>query len=216
MWLPNTPDSRALAKAVSGRIGAEARWLRAQMAQEVLIGIGALSLMLGLGAGAAFWGYSFVLDRRPRAADMAAAFAAALARTPVRGQLIVVPTGTVELDTKGATVRLDTSDVPPLSTAQLGLTGAAAHANAQVVTDYTVFKSVPYGQGAVVTGWQYDSSESPTPSLQYCYYREPGGTNNANVWYLAQDGARRDATRAPVDAAEAVRSCVWFNGRPTR
>ncbi|HJS87855.1 MAG TPA: hypothetical protein VJ779_20575 [Acetobacteraceae bacterium] len=202
MLLPNTPETRTLWKAVNSRIGAESRWLRAQTAQEVLIGLGALLLMLGIGVGTGLFGYSFLLDRRPRMDEMAAAFATALAHTPLK------------LDTQGASVRLDASGVPRPSSAQLG-TGVAPQSSVPVVTNFTVFKHVQYGHGTVVTGWTYASSESPTPASQFCYYSEPSGGGAATLYDIARNGQLLTVDHAPVDVAEAARDCVWSDGRPT-
>ncbi len=186
MLLPNTPETRTLWRSVRSRIGAEKHWLRAQMVREILIGLGALSLMFGLGAGVALIGYSYLLDRRPTVAEMARAFATALAGAGVRP-----------------------------SAAQLGMTGMP-RSGAPVVTNYTVFKSTAYGKGEVVTGWNYDSSDNPAPVRQYCYYRESGGDDLSVDYQFAIDGRLLPAMdHSPVEVADAARNCVWFDGRPT-
>ena len=40
------------------------------------------------------------------------------------------------------------------------------------MTNYTVFKTVKYGKGKVVTGWKFTSNEEVSPRHEYCYYRE--------------------------------------------
>jgi hypothetical protein len=41
---------------------------------------------------------------------------------------------------------------------------------ANVVTDFTVLKSVEFGKGTVVTGWRFANNEQTAPDYQYCYF----------------------------------------------
>jgi hypothetical protein len=81
-----------------------------------------------------------------------------------------------------------------------------------VSTNFTVFQTVKYREGVVVTGWNYKDSSETTPSGQYCYYDVPmdGG---ANVRLdLAQNGQMVPLRRAPrgFDQADATSNCVWY------
>jgi hypothetical protein len=39
-------------------------------------------------------------------------------------------------------------------------------------TNYTIFKGVECGQGPVVTGWNYDLTDTIRPKSQFCYYKQ--------------------------------------------
>ena len=132
--------------------------------------------------------------------------------------------GTLKLDTVGATVRLDTSN----STVRLVSSGVSSltrptpqqlqgdnrpPSNAKPVTNYTIFKKVEFGKGAVWTGWEFQSNEDAAPYQQGCYYME-GGDNDFNAsikydigWNYAMTPPKRDL---PIDVAQAFQSCVWF------
>jgi hypothetical protein len=172
MQIANTPQNLALAHAVNSRINADAMMLKAKSAAFHLASVGAMcaliSLGVGLGVGAGFFGYSYVNDSRTSAEKMAQAFSEALEKATLTGevkldtngaQVRVDPTGTVKLNTSGTTVRLDpnavvnvrgsvTSEVPRPTQDQLH----PKTEKSNVVTNYTIFKTVKYGNGEVQTG----------------------------------------------------------------
>jgi hypothetical protein len=95
---------------------------------------------------------------------------------------------------------------------------AASQPAAKVVTDFTVFKNVSTGTGRVVTGWTFGSSEQKVPTDQYCYYTKDSRSSVSTNTYLAMNGMML-ADVVPVDGidpAEVAKSCVWFDGKPTR
>src|SRR5262249_15414569 len=119
----NTQPNRALAQAVNSRITADAVMLKAKSTLWRLTGVGAMCALVGLGVGAGFFGYSYIHDPRTSAQKMAQAFAEALEKLTLRGEVKLDPqatvklanggqvkvesTGTVRLDASGAVVRLD-------------------------------------------------------------------------------------------------------------
>jgi hypothetical protein len=86
-----------------------------------MIGIGAMCSLIGLGVGAAFFGYSYIHDPRTSAQKMAQAFAEALEKTTLRGEVKLDPQAAVKLDTNGAQVQVD-----PTSTVRLDLPRSVA------------------------------------------------------------------------------------------
>jgi hypothetical protein len=244
MEAANTQPNRALAQAVNSRITADAVMLKAKSTVWRLTGLGAMCALIGLGVGAAFFGYSYIHDPRTSAQKMAQAFAEALEKTtltttgevkldpqaavkldPNGAQLRVDPTSTVRLDASGTVVRLDsnavvnvrsvTPNVPRPTPHQLDPNPGSRQLN--VVTNYTVFKTVPHGKGEVVTGWVFTSNEEVSPRREFCYYSEQIRDGVHARFDLAQDG-RLLKSESPVtfDRNSAVANCVWFTGGFTR
>jgi len=143
-------------------------------------------------------------------------------------QVKVDPTGTVRLDASGAVVRLDpgavvnvrgvTPEVPRPTQDQLYPNTVPRFPKANVVTDYTVFKTVKLGKGAVITGWKFTSNEEVSPRYEYCYYVESIQDGIRASFDLATNGRldlKGEAPRA-VDRTSAAANCVWFGGGSTR
>ncbi len=90
---------------------------------------------------------------------------------------------------------------------------------ARAVTNYTIFKSVPLGQGSVVTGWSFSSSEQTAPTRQYCYYVQDAGADGGSQVKVdvAIDGQMLPNLRPRgFEPAAAAASCTWFDGKATR
>ena len=176
-----------------------------------LAGFGLVAALTGLGLGAVLYGYS--LNRGP-AADasvVASAVAQALSGLTLKTE------GTVKLDPEARlSLGSGRSDVPTPTATQLGV-GAAPASKAAVLTNFTVFKNVPLGQGAVVTGWNFTSSEQGSPAHQYCYYSEQlDGTSKVTI-DLGENGRAvpQTRTRSNVDPKVAFTNCVWFKSDAT-
>ena len=207
MELPNSAENRVLASAVNARIKSDARLLNARAALFRLAGWGVLAALTGVGFGAAFYGYSYTHDPTFPTEKVANTVAAALSRITLKTE------GTVKLDpdSKIEVAGGARSDVPAPTASQLGA-GAAPDSKAAVNTNFTVFKNVPYGQGQVVTGWNFSSSEQKAPSHQYCYYSEQlDGTSKVTI-DLGENGRQlpQSKARTSVDPGVAYSNCVWF------
>src|SRR5947209_17250164 len=83
---------------------------------------------------------------------------------------------------EGAVVKLDPTssirvvgdlkvDMPQPSKQQLQLE-TTTKSDELPFTNYTIFKSVAYGSGEVVTGWSFDLSDTLRPRNQFCYYTQ--------------------------------------------
>jgi hypothetical protein len=225
--VPGTLHNQALSAAVSGRIRSEARIVTAEAAMRWLVGIGALCLLLGAGVGAALFGYSYITDGRTSLEKLTTAVADGLDRVVLKVGDVAVK-GSVPLDTASATVRLDTRGSTVAlatngATAQLGATVAIPHpserqlfpaAEAQpdprVVTSYTIFKNAKFGDGDVVTGWNYSNSEDAGPVSQFCYYTAKTDDYVASRYEIATDHVPTPSKRLPVDLQQALDKCLWF------
>ncbi|MBV9079060.1 MAG: hypothetical protein JO048_16475 [Methylobacteriaceae bacterium] len=206
MELPATAENRVLANAVNARIKSEARRQNAQAAFWRLLGWGALALLSGAGIGAACYGYAY-LHPPNSTENVAKVVAEALSAVTFKTE------GTVKLDPEAKLALATRSDIPTPTPAQLGA-GATPESKATVLTNFTVFKNVPFGQGQVVTGWNFSSGEQKTPNHQYCYYSEQlDGTSKVTI-DLGENGRALPVTRnrTSIDPTLAVANCVWFKG----
>ena len=195
-------------------------------------GIGLLTATLGAGIGMACFGYSYVTDGRAQARKMADAIVQALntAKPSVTGEVKLADGSVVKLApggqvgiAPGSVVRVDTSStgssaglgtwtghppasVPPIETSPLPQN--------KVITQYTIFKTVSFDAGRVVSGWVYDNSNQTSPTHQYCYYIESVSDKAEVKTDLGKNGVMLDdlALRAGVDPTTAFNSCVWFSG----
>jgi hypothetical protein len=206
MELPNTSENRVLASAVNARIKSDARLLNARATLYRLAGVGLLCALAGAGIGAAFYGYSYTNDPTYPTAKVANAVAEALQKVTFKTE------GTVKLDPESTLAAGGPrSEIPTPTPAQLGA-GAQPESKAAVLTNFTVFKNVPYGSGQVVTGWNFTSSEQKNPTHQYCYYSEQiDGTSKVTI-DLGENGRAlpQAKARTSVDPAIAYSNCVWF------
>src|SRR5262245_47976864 len=132
-------------------------------------GIGALVAMVGAGIGLACFGYSFVSDGRAQAHKMADAMRQALERAQLTttGELKLADGSTVALApggqvaiAPGSVVRVDPSYTtkvtgivkPDIPAPVLPPVQATPSLQNKVITQYTIFKTVSFGNGQVVTG----------------------------------------------------------------
>jgi hypothetical protein len=232
--VPNTPVNRALAATVDARVRAETRKTTAAAAFWTLLGWGCLALLIGLGAGAACFGYATITDQRATT-TLAGALADALRGITLKtdGTVTLDSTGSVvKLDSTGAVVRLDTKNTAVAldtrsATVRLNTSGAEMRpteqqlgfnampkSNAKPVTDFTVFHTVDFGSGTVVTGWKFRSNEDTKPSGQFCYYGQASETDiNMGLHYnIGRDGVKVPSVKGiPVNLDQAFANCVWFN-----
>lgn len=229
--IPNTPMNQTLASTVASRITADARRVSATAAFWRLLGLGGLLFLAGLGLGAAFFGYSYVTDTQVTMNKLSASIADALSKVTLKADGTVRADGTVELagatvklDSTGSTVRLDTTDTTvPLDTSRLSNAlrpspqqlqpDSRPASNVTPVTDYTIFKSLRFGRGEVVTGWRFRSNEDTAPWQQYCYYSQGSmdDSNSDTRYNVGLNGViLQPGGNFPGDIQEAFSNCVWW------
>jgi hypothetical protein len=179
-------DVESLAAVINSRLAAESRIAKAVAFGWLCGGCAIACCLFGLGAMLAFYGYSSMLSVSPAAEQLAdalkQAFAHAIIHTEVEGEvslasdaaLSLAPNQTVKL-AEGTTVSLDPKssvrvvgdfkvDVPQPSKQQLQ-PETTSNSKELPSTNYTVFKSIAYGNGYVVTGWNFDLRTHPNRSI---------------------------------------------------
>lgn len=219
--IPNSSDNHALMATVGSRIRADAKMLAATAAFWRLLGCGGLLLLGGIGMGMAAFGYSYVADQRATMAKLTTALADALNKVTLKADGTVkvspettvklAPNSIVKLDTNGASVRLDADSTSRPTPRQLD-PNAQPQSKASVVTDYSVFKTVRFEQGWVMTGWDYNSSDDSAPYSQVCYYTVNTSENTGNRYNIAKNGVLNSYVLGlPVDIGQAFNNCVWHS-----
>jgi hypothetical protein len=195
-------------------------------------GVGLLAAMLGAGIGLACFGYSYVTDGRAQAQKIADAMVQALEKAQLTttgdvkladgstidlapgGQVILAPNSTVRAD-PSSTVKVPGIVNPDTrSTTAPPSLQAAPSPQSKVITQYTIFKTVAFDEGQVVTGWNFENSNQISPALQYCYYSEKSGDLVQVRTELGTNGRMIEnfKPRPGLDLTAAFRSCVWFSG----
>lgn len=131
---------------------------------------------------------------------------------------------TVRLD-EGATVKLDPSssvrvvgdfkvDVPQPSKQQLQLETTSTSDDLPF-TNYTIFRSVGYESGVVVTGWNYELTDPLRPKSQYCYYEQNVNKDLSVRYSLAINNSPLPPSplvKPKFNFDGAVANCIWFSG----
>lgn len=246
MEVPATPANRALASAIRTRMNADARQINATAAFWRALGIGAALALTGIGVGAAFLGYSYVSDGTASADRIADAIARALRDTTFKatgeialdtagasvrmadGKVALVDGASVRVD-PGSTVKLDPAAKVAFDPrgaeeprpAQAQLQPPKARTGPDIATNFTVFKSVAFAEGDVVTGWEFTASDQPAPSFEYCYYKTRAIIGGARLVVDVANNGQLTKTEAPAalagfDVGAAGQKCVWFDGAVTR
>lgn len=222
MLIAGTKANKALAGAVNARVSADASMIAAKAWLIRLGAVGLMALLVGAGVGLAFLGYAKSRDADGAAERLAATLTKALERSTLHAELD--PASTVKLD-PAAQVGLDPNakvhlaDPPglPHPTREQLKSDAAPPSKAQVRTNYTVFKSVRWGGGQVVTGYTF-APDVALPDHQYCYYADGIDKQSYTTIHIAAEGRYTPPPNPPsgLDPAKAAAECVWFDGRPTQ
>jgi hypothetical protein len=231
MNLIPTELNQRLASAVRYSLSADRFYISGKAGFWRLVGLGLVTFAVGVAAGFSFYGYSYITQSSDALNVLSSTFSKALAEVQLRG----VAEGTVQLEpneislAKDQTLSLDpTSRVlldptakvhadgeirvqaPSISTAQ----GPRRAAPTPVITNFTVFKRVPFENGEIMTGWTFLTSAQKIPTYQYCYYTEKLEASPLEpVVFFAADERLDPPKKLPkgfnIDAA--FKKCVWFN-----
>ena len=230
--IPATEFNRRLSDLLRNSIFANEHYIASRIVFWRLIGLGILTFGLGGAIGLGFFGYGYVT----RNSVNLSALSVILDKALDQARLTSVADGTVQLEpheialAKGQTISLDTTAMvvlDPKSTVkvdgQIALESPSISipkGSAQrvpMITNFTVFKRVPFQTGAIMTGWNFLTSNQKSPSSQYCYHSESVENSNLNVALdIAEDQKLLTPKSVPqgFDMLAAFNRCVWFNGDP--
>jgi hypothetical protein len=224
--------NEALSGSLLNRIAADQFRIRAQASFWRLIGLGVLALGIGTGVGIAFWGYSRVTQNQDNITNMAAALTKALQDVQLHGNT----TGAIQISpteialAKDQTITLDENSRVQLDpdakvTAEGSLliqaptitvprrVPSAPESNRPIITDFVVFKTVPFGDGTVSTGWRFLTSAQTRPTHQRCRYTDNFDAASVDVIItLGDDGVPSRPKQVPkgFDLSQAQSKCIWF------
>ena len=203
--VPGTPENLVLAQTVNGRLRAEARMIAARAFLLRAAGAGLFAALAGAGIGAAAFGWAYLNQYESAAERIAQAMQTALSD--------------VTLKTKGEVTLTDNvlKLEQPVTPSKPDFASVVANqkddgGNAAVRTTFTVFKSVPYLDGNIVTGWQFKGDEKQ-PESQYCYFSHPQkfGSDVLTQVNIAINGQTAPQTSAELDLKRLAKSCIWFD-----
>lgn len=223
------------AAMLNSRVSAEARVKKALAFGWLCGGSAIAACLFSVGFAIALLGYSYMISINPSAEIAAKALGDAFQKAQIK----TLVTGTMALANaevslakdqsvrlaEGSVVKLDPgssirvtgdfkTDVPQPSKRQLQL-DATTNGKDLPFTRYTVFKSAPFGTGVVVTGWNFELSDTTRPQLQRCYYEQILDKGIAATQTIAIDGAPRRPsalTKLSFDFDGALGNCIWFSG----
>jgi hypothetical protein len=234
MNLVPTELNQRLANTIRHSLAADRFYIAGKSGFWRFIGLGFIGLGLGAAVGLGFFGYSYVTQKSSNANILSAAFAKALSEVRLRA----TAEGTVQLEphelslAKGQTVSFDSNSrllldpaskilangeltvhAPSISV-PLGHTQKST-AKIPVITNFTVFKRIPFEKGAIMTGWVFLTSVQKWPTSQYCYYTESSEVSGADAIIDVgedQKSITPGKTSQVIDMAAAFNKCVWFKG----
>jgi hypothetical protein len=229
-----TEFNRRLGDLLRNAVAADESYVQGKAAFWRFIGIGILAFGLGAAVSLILFGYSYITARSDNMSLLSSVFSSALSQV----QLQASGEGSVHLDpheislAKGQTVSFDRNSRLVLDPAakiqvsgeiQVQTLSISAPQNAPVrtaaripqITNFTVFKRVPFADGVVMTGWVFLTSTQKSPTSQYCYYTLNGETSGLDVIFdIAEDQKIEAPKTAPkgFDMLSAFNRCVWFKG----
>jgi hypothetical protein len=200
MNIEPTDLNQRLADLTQNRIYADRHYVAAKASFWRLIGVGIIAFGVGATAGIILFGYSYIKGNSDNLGIFSSAFSKALSDI----QLRAVAEGTVQIEpreiplAKDQTVQLDsnaqmlldpgatvlangTMEIHPPSISNTPSALTRSESKIPNITNFTVFKGVPFESGRVMTGWKFLTSAQNYPTSQYCYYTESAETSGVDV-----------------------------------
>jgi hypothetical protein len=234
MNLIPTDLNQRLANAVRYSVAADRSYIAGKSGFWRCIGVGFIGLGLGAAVGLGFFGYSHITQNSDNMTILSSTFAKALSEA----RLQAAAEGTVQLEpheiylAKGQTVSFDSNSrvlLDPAATVtangeltvqapSISLPQQASQKPASqipIITNFTVFKRVPFEKGGIYTGWMFLTSVQKYPTEQYCYYTESSELSGVDaVVYVGKDQKPEASVQPPqgFDMMAAFDRCVWFKG----
>ena len=235
MNIASTDFNERLSQLIHNSITANKSYIAAKVAFWRLVGFGILVFGIGTAIGVGFYGYSYVNGNSDTLALFSSTFSKALSEV----QLQASAEGIVQVEprelllAKGQTILLDRNSrlhLDPEAQIQVGgeiqvqtpsisvpqSTPTRVPSKIPMITNFTVFKKVPFENGSVMTGWVFLTSAQKAPTSQYCYYTE-SADNSGLVLDIAEDQRIEKPKIMPkgFDMLAAFNRCVWFRSEHT-
>ena len=218
-------DAVLLSEATQKKVLSEKLMLRAKDNAYRNVGIGVVLAVLGACTGGGFFAYSFINKKDAHVDHIAAAIKSALSTTTVALNPIgaITVEGSVALE-DNQTVRLkDNGTVTLTQSRPFQVTGTVSidipnppdpknKPKKTVIQNLIVFKTTPFTDGSVLTGWKFEKSNQTKPSSQYCYYQKQSEhTETLENQTLGNDGIpSKPRNEMSFEEAAAFDKCVWF------
>jgi hypothetical protein len=231
--IPNTELNQRLSTLVRNSIAASQFNTAAKATFWRFVGIGILMFGIGIASGLCFYGYSYIIGN----SDSLGLLSSALSRALSEVTLQASAEGTVKLEpreialAKGQTISFDNHSkllldpdskiradgeiaiqTPSISAPQSP--SAQALPKVPTISNFTVFKRVPFDKGVIMTGWVFLTSVQKTPSSQYCYYSESADSSGLfNVILAIAEDQKMETPQTPskdFDMGAAFNRCIWF------
>lgn len=235
MNIAPTELNRHLASAIQYSIAADKFNIAGKAGFWRLIGVGFIVFGIGTAVGIGFYGFARVARNSTNETALLAAFSKALSEAQLHGKA----QGTVQIEphelslAKGQTISIDQNSrlhldpaakvvangelmvqAPSISVPQT--TASVSKPAMPPITNFTVFKSVPFQDGDILTGWRFLTSAQSIPTSQYCYYSPDLETPGIGLRIDIATNGRLDATVKDLpkgfDVASAFDKCVWYDG----
>jgi hypothetical protein len=232
MDLIPTKLNQQLSEAVSKKLSAEMFYISGRAGFWRAIGIGFLGLGIGGAIGLGLFGYSFVSRNSDNLNVLSSAFSKALSDLQIRGNAV----GTIDVQprelslAKGQTITFDENSRLQLDpsakilvegevkiqtpTISVPLTASPrAKSPTPTITNFTVFKSVPFEKGSIQTGWVFLTSAQKSPTSQYCYFTESAENSDVSLRIEVGTNEQMEPPKkltAAFNQSAAFARCVWF------
>jgi hypothetical protein len=227
-----TELNQRLANVVRNAVAADRFYIWGKAGFWRLVGLGLVAFGVGVGVGIGFYGYSHIV----RNSNSMTVLSDALSKALSEARLRATAEGTIQIEpseltlAKDQTIFLDSNSriyldpkakiivdgeinvqAPSVSIPQ----NVSRHSSPGVPTivNFTVFKRVPFGKGAVFTGWKFLTSAQKFPTSEYCYYTEQLESSPLEpVVYIGTDEKLERPKKLPhdFDIDSAFIRCVWF------
>jgi hypothetical protein len=227
-----TKLNQELSDSVLHKISAEMFYISGKTGFWRAIGFGLLGFGLGGAIGLGFYGYSFVSRNSDNMNVLSSAFSKALGDLQIRATAV----GTVDFQpheislAKAQTISFDDSSRLSLDpSAKIFVDGEVKVQTPTVsvpqsvsprsksltptITNFTVFKSVPFQKGSILTGWVFLTSAQKFPTSQYCYYTENDESTDISLRIDVGANEKMEASNKlsnALNVPDAFTKCVWF------
>ncbi len=218
------PEDINLTRALTAELVSRGYMLRSQTTRNVLYGSAALALAIGVSIAAIVYANNQKLDMEAlkqvlaQMPELKVATIPALTLEPPaplkleEGTVRLAEGGVVGIDpnatvnVQGAVTTAQPPVQPPLTAQPQKTDGGDA-----IRREVTVFNSVAFGKGLVVTGWRYANGTGKTPTGQYCYFSQATSDGTERKIDIATNRVPDTAGRKLVPNFDAALTrCVWL------